>query len=290
MAPHAGRRGVGTVNPAHSIKLSHTVFLRFTTKRKNPVIPRTMKTILRLLTAASLFAASAALARESIALFPSDGDGVKFSRSFEDKARDYSAAELDGIFQLEGGEIHVYRDWKHAAAPFAMLVTADEYENCVIELEYQWGERRFVPRADQKRDAGLLFFVRKPEQVWPPCVECQIQETDSGDIWSIYSMVSVRLDESKSFDPQSEPQTLGQTQDFTGINRRDADAHEVPGWNTIRVELRDGAGKYYLNGKLVNAFEKAFEKDGSSLTRGRIAIQAEGAELTYRNVRVSRLP
>jgi hypothetical protein len=248
-----------------------------------------MKTPL-LLTVASLFVASATLAQESIALFPAGGDGVKFNRSFEDKAKDYAAAELEGIFQIEGDEIHVYSDWKHDAAPFGMLVSADEYGDCVIELEYKWGERRFVPRADQKRDAGLLFFVRKPGQVWPPCVECQIQETDSGDIWSIYSLVSVRLDESKSFDPKSEPQTLGQTQDFTGINRRDADAEELPAWNSIRVEIRDGAGTYFLNGKLVNAFEKAFEKDGSPLTRGSIAIQAEGAELTYRNVRVTRLP
>lgn len=246
-----------------------------------------MKASLCLLTA-SLLAASAAFAQESIDLFPASGDGVKFNRSFEDKARDYSAAELKDIFQIEGDEIHVYRDWKHEAAPFATLVSADDYEDCVIELEYRWGDRRFAPRADQKRDAGLLFFVRKPEQVWPPCVECQIQETDSGDLWSIYSMVSMRLNESKTYDPKSEPQTLGQTQDFTGINRLDAE--ELPGWNSIRVELRDGAGKFFLNGKLVNAFEKAFEKDGSPLTRGRIAIQAEGAELTYRNVRVRRLP
>ena len=248
-----------------------------------------MKTSLCLLTA-SLLATSAAVAQETIDLFTAEGEDVKFHRSFEDKARDYTAAELKDIFQIEGGEIHVYRNWPHAAAPFATLVSADEYENCVIELEYRWGGRRFAPRADQKRDAGLLFFVRKPGQVWPPCVECQIQETDTGDIWSIYSMVSVRLNESKSYDPRSEPQTVGKTQDFTGINRHDAEAGELPGWNTVRVELRDGAGKYYLNGKLVNAFEQAFEKDGSPLTRGHIAIQAEGAELTYRNVRVRRLP
>jgi len=246
-----------------------------------------MKTSLCLLTA-SLLAASAGFAQEPVDLFPAGGDGVKFSRSFEDKARDYSAAELEGIFQIEGNEIHVYRDWKHAAAPFATLVSAEEYGNCVIELEYRWGERKFAPRANQKRDAGLLFFVRKPAQVWPPCVECQIQETDSGDLWSIYSMVSIRLDASKSYSPDGELQTIGKTQDFTGINRLAGE--ELPGWNSIRVELRDGAAKYFLNGKLVNAFEKAFEKDGSPLTRGRIAIQAEGAELTYRNVRVRRLP
>jgi hypothetical protein len=246
-----------------------------------------MKFSLSLLTA-SLLAAAVGFAQESVDLFPASGDGVKFNRSFEDKARDYSAAELNGIFQIEGGDIHVYRDWKHAAAPFATLVSADEYENCVIELEYRWGNRKFAPRANQKRDAGLLFFVRKPGQVWPPCVECQIQETDSGDLWSIYSMVSIRLDAAKTYDPKGELQTIGKTQDFTGINRLAAE--ELSGWNSIRVELRDGAAKYFLNDKLVNAFEQAFEKDGSPLTRGRIAIQAEGAELTYRNVRVRRLP
>jgi hypothetical protein len=120
-----------------------------------------MKAPLRLLIA-PLLAVSAAVAQESIGLFPAGGEGVNFNRSFEDKARDYSAAELDGIFQIEGAEIHVYRGWKHAAAPFATLVSAAEYGDCVIELEYRWGERRFAPRADQKRDAGLLFFVRPP--------------------------------------------------------------------------------------------------------------------------------
>jgi hypothetical protein len=246
-----------------------------------------MKAPLRLLIA-PLLAVSAAVAQESIGLFPAGGEGVNFNRSFEDKARDYSAAELDGIFQIEGAEIHVYRGWKHAAAPFATLVSAAEYGDCVIELEYRWGERRFAPRADQKRDAGLLFFVRKPARVWPPCIECQIQETDSGDLWSIYSMVSMRLNESRTYDPDGVLQTIGKTQDFTGIKRRAGE--EVPGWNRIRVELRDGAAKYFLNGKLVNAFEKAFEKDGTPLTRGRIALQAEGAEVTYRNVRVRPLP
>ena len=237
----------------------------------------------------ALLAAVAAGAQESIALFPAGGDGVKFSRAYEDKARDYAADELEGIFQIEGDEIHVYRSWKQAAVPFATLVSADEYENCVIELEYRWGERRFAPRATQKRDAGLLFFVRKPEQVWPPCIECQIQETDTGDLWCIYSLVSIRLDPAKKNHlPDGELVTIGKTQDFTGINRLDAD--ELPGWNTVRVELRNGGAKYFLNGKLVNAFEQAFEKDGTPLTRGRIAIQAEGAELTYRNVRVRRLP
>jgi hypothetical protein len=249
-----------------------------------------MKTFLFLLTA-SLLVAPAAPAGESVELFPAGGNGVKFHQAYEDKARDYTAAELADIFQIEGSEIHVYRSWKHVAAPFATLVSADEYENCVIELEYRWGDRKFAPRADQKRDAGLLFFVRQPARVWPPGVECQIQETDSGDLWSIYSLVSIRLDEAgKNFAPDQEPRTVGKTQDFTGINRRDSEAAEQPGWNTIRVELRDGAGKFYLNGRLVNAFERAFEKDGTVLTRGRIALQAEGAELTYRNARVRREP
>lgn len=243
---------------------------------------------LRLLSVVSTLVASAAFAGEPVSLFPPAGDGVRFTRAFEHKDQAYSATELASIFQLEGDEIHVYRGWAHEAVPFATLVSADEYENFVIELEYRWGERRFAPRAKLKRDAGLLFFVRKPEQVWPPSVECQIQETDSGDLWSIYSMVSVRLDESKTYDPKSEPQTIGASKDFIGTNRLDAE--ELPGWNSIRVEVQGGAGKFFLNGKLVNAFERAFEKDGTPLTRGRIALQAEGAELTYRNVRVRRLP
>lgn len=237
----------------------------------------------------ALFLACPVAFAEGINPFPPDGEGTKFHIAFEKTETDYSPEELNRIFQVDGDEIHVYRDWDKPSTPFAAIVTADDYENFVIELEYKWGERRFAPRADHKRDAGLLFFVREPERVWPPAVECQIQETDTGDLWSIYSLTSVHTDGAGNFDPNGELTVVGKDGDFNGVNRADANAVEQPGWNRVRVEVRNGAGKFYLNDKLVNEFETAAERDGTPVTSGRIALQAEGAELTYRNVRIQQL-
>ena len=45
---------------------------------------------------------------------------------------------------------------------FGILVTEKEYENYHLSLEFKWGEKKYAPRADKKRDSGLEGNVLDP--------------------------------------------------------------------------------------------------------------------------------
>jgi hypothetical protein len=65
------------------------------------------------------------------------------------------------------------------------LITLKSYSRYVLSLEYKWGERKFAPRNEFVRDAGIIFHMHGPDVIWPSGVECQIQEGDTGDLWTI---------------------------------------------------------------------------------------------------------
>jgi uncharacterized protein len=60
-------------------------------------------------------------------------------------------------------------------------------------------------------------------------------------------------------------------------------------WNTVEVIVRGASSVHIVNGVVVNrSFNQTL--NGQPLTKGRIALQAEGAEITYRNIQIKELP
>ena len=89
-------------------------------------------------------------------------------------------------FQVDDGVIHVYKDQVAGTpVPNGYLATENEYANFHLRMEYKWGTKKFKPRMNAVRDAGLLYHVTRPDSVWPRCVECQIQEGDVGDCFTV---------------------------------------------------------------------------------------------------------
>ena len=171
--------------------------------------------------------------------------------------------------------------------PFAALVTDRTYRRYTLTLEYRWGEKKFAPRTDAPRDAGVLFHVQADTVFWPASLEYQIQEGDTGDIWLVGTRaVSLRRPERDGFDPDGTP-TRRAGKRYVRFTRRPAT--ERPGWNTVRLVVNGRQAQFYLNGELVNGFTEAeWRTDEQApwqpLRAGRIALQAEGAEVFYRNV------
>ena len=186
-------------------------------------------------------------------------------------------------FKVNQNTIEVLYDWVGTKAPFNMISTTKEYSYFNLELEYKWGARKFEPRLDAKRDAGILFHVHGENVVWPSSIECQVQEHDTGDLWVIKGP-SVEVVEANG----SLKRIDTKLKDYQ-TNRRYAD-YEVEGWNHVRVEVRGSeSAKFYVNGHLVNEIRNIQMKDGAPLDKGTIGLQAEGAELTYRNIRVQEI-
>jgi hypothetical protein len=170
----------------------------------------------------------------------------------------------NGNFSLKEGVLHI------VGRDFGYLATEQEYADYHLRAEFRWGERQWAPRETGKRDSGILYHfpASTPDKVWPRSVECQVQEGDCGDIWFVDT-------DGKS--ANRDEQAWGMKHVFRSEN------HEQPKgeWNTIEIFCVGGHIEHYVNGRLVNS------ADQLSVTRGRILLQSEGAEVFYRNVRLT---
>lgn len=212
--------------------------------------------------------------------------------------------EEQHFFQVENGVIHVYPDVPAGSRqPFACLTTDREYADYRLTLEYKWGARKFEPRLKAARDAGLLYHVHGPNMVWPAGVECQIQEGDTGDTWAVRTQIRTTVEAGQPDENQwqfAEPDKGGQWEIIArepGRNLRVIKSHtnEVDGWNQVEVIVRGDEATHIVNGEAVNRVYGMRRWDPATkswqpLKKGRIALQAEGAELFYRNIRIELLP
>lgn len=203
------------------------------------------------------------------------------------------------IFRVVDGMIHVYPDAAEGSVqPFAGLVTDAIHGNYHLRLQFRWGTRKFAPRADAVRDAGVMFHLHGEPVIWPQSVEFQIQEGDCGDLWVIgASRASTPMHFlSNGYDFNGDLRTLGDGM-AAGLRAPRGASWETPGWNTVEVIVRGADAVFLMNGKQVNeARHMRWKKPGAGdwgwqpLTEGPIMLQAEGAELFYRAIEIRPLP
>ena len=203
--------------------------------------------------------------------------------------------DMSSLFSVEDGAIHVYKHQKNRSTqPFAGLFTKEEFSNYKLHLEYKWGSKKFRPRHNFVRDAGVVIHQHRAPTIWPYGIECQIQEGDTGDLWIIGARASSKVNEViRNYDPNGTLETKGNTeQKFHRFPR--GYFWEHPGWNKIELVVKGDDAEFWVNGHLVNeALDmkswNATEEKWQPLTKGRIMIQAEGAELFYRNILLEML-
>ena len=202
------------------------------------------------------------------------------------------------FFKVEDGAIHVYpNEAAGSEQPNAYLLSTSEHQNYRLTLEYKWGQKKFAPRANLVRDAGLLYHVHRiREGDWPASIESQIQEGDVGDLWAVSARAT------STFDPKTRrfallenggvPITVGNDGKFERV--RHGRVNEYPGWNTLEVIVQGDRSMHIVNGvpNMRISDMKAWDAASNSwlkLDKGRIALQAEGAELWYRNIKIRPL-
>ncbi len=171
------------------------------------------------------------------------------------------------VFQFEGKVIHV------SGQDFAYIVTEKKYGDFRLTLEFKWGEKKYPPRENAKRDAGILYHVNfySGDKIWPRSLEYQIQEGDCGDFWMTDSTTIIHHD------------TLTARKNaFNVVKTKDAE-NPTGQWNKATVIVKDGNITHLLNGEVVNT-----GKLGNT-SEGNILLQSEGAEIYYRNVLVQEL-
>lgn len=212
-----------------------------------------------------------------------------------------------GAFSVNAEEkaIHVYAGREpDSKQKTDCLILDTEYSHFILKLEYKWLESRFAPRTDWDRDSGLLFHVHGDlKKVWPLCMEMQIGESPAdkpfargkngrfhtGDLFVLGRQLRADTPvEGKKYDPKATPVTGGSAEAHTGAERPKGE------WNEMEIHIH-GSEKatFIFNGEVVlETFNLVqLQKDGTSipLEKGHIGLQAEWAELMFRNIRIKEL-
>jgi len=180
---------------------------------------------------------------------------------------------------------------------FGILVTEKEFENYHLKMQFKWGEAKYAPRENEKRDSGILYHSIGAEGawggVWMKSMECQVQETDCGDYISVDTvMVEVpafRNEEDRRYYYKAEAEIMTFSVDRSYCNK-EADYEKPNGeWNTMEVYTVNGNSVHVVNGKVnMRTYNSRYLENGveTPLVKGKIQLQSEGAEIFYRNIQL----
>jgi hypothetical protein len=200
----------------------------------------------------------------------------------------------DGLIHITGEE-------------FGGLITRDEFENYQLITEWMWGDRTWKPRERNARDSGILLHCVGKDGAaggnWMQSQECQIIEGGCGDLImvgggqdkpSLTCETRTGKDGQLYFDKGGAPVTRDSGRynwwgrdpawkDVLGF-RGSRDVEKPAGeWNRMEVICDGGTITNIVNGYVVNIGTQ------SSLTKGKILFQSEGAEILFRKIEIRPL-
>ena len=197
----------------------------------------------------------------------------------------------DGVFRVQDGELRVLHiEDTGAEHDFGYVATTQPHTDYRLRLQYRWGKTTFAPRKDLPRDAGILYHLTGPDTIWPSSMEFQIMEGNTGDLWAINGTnLSTTVSSGSDGDPRYDPFGEALTTQFPAESyKRVQRATDVPedasGWNDVELIVSGDEAVQVVDGQVTSRVTGIRAPDGSALRSGRIALQAEGAEVTYRNI------
>lgn len=182
------------------------------------------------------------------------------------------------------------------------ISTKKEYENFHLQLMFKWGSLTWGQKKNKKKDSGLLYFAVGPHGAdygaWMRSQEFQVQEGDCGDYWGVAGGME-DIPAIKRSDSEYVYNAAGQIYTFSGtsnVGRRcikQGDAEKPAGeWNLLDLYCHGDTSVHVINGKLMMVLYRSQQSnDGkiSSLKKGKLQIQSEGAEVFYKQIKIKPL-
>ncbi|MEJ7559487.1 MAG: DUF1080 domain-containing protein [Pedobacter sp.] len=161
-------------------------------------------------------------------------------------------------------------------SPGGHLITDSVFSNYKIEVQYRF--------AGKPGNCGLLVHASTPRALYgmfPKSIEVQIEHTNAGDFWCIEEDITVPDMEIRRGDKSR----WGINGDKLRKVERLVQNVEKPvgDWNKMVVECKNDEVIVWVNNILVN---HGYNCTASS---GQIALQAEGSEVEFRKVSITKL-
>ena len=188
---------------------------------------------------------------------------------------------------------------------YGALSSKNEYENYHLQLQYKWGDKKWEPRLERERDSGLLYHCVGEHgafwNVWMQSQEFQVQEGDCGDYYALAKTLidipAVKGKDGKEFDYKkgAERQPFSSVTKLPPGHCNNGKDNENPHgeWNTLDLICLGDSSLHIVNGQVVmalyNSKYQSADKQIHSLTKGKIQIQSEGAEVFYKNIQIKSI-
>jgi hypothetical protein len=186
---------------------------------------------------------------------------------------------------------------------FGSLYTNREFENYHLQLMFKWGSTNWPPKKGKKKDSGLLYHSVGENGVdagaWMRSQEFQIEEGNCGDYWGVAGGIedipAIKKSDSEYIYRPGAPMYHFSEANHTGrycIKR--SDAEKATGqWNTLDLFCHGDTSVHMVNGVVMMVLYHSSQLENGKelpLTKGKIQIQSEGAEVFYKEIRIAPLP
>lgn len=208
-----------------------------------------------------------------------------------DPSRVFSVAKEDGKNSIRVSGEH-----------FGGISTREEFKNYHLRLDFKWGALKWEPRKDKKRDSGILYHAVGTHGAdggfWMRSQEFQIQEGDCGDYWGVAGggfdvRATKRNEKEYVYDPAGSLLSFSEKSAFGRQCIKGKDAEKPTGqWNTVDIYCFNGTSVHMINGVVVMVLYNSHQEEGDDelpLTKGKIQIQSEGAEVFYSNIQIQQI-
>jgi hypothetical protein len=162
--------------------------------------------------------------------------------------------------------------------PEGHLLTDGRYRDYRLEVEYRF--------SGKPGNCGVLIHASKPRalyKMFPQSIEVQMMSGNAGDFWVIREDIKTKDMEKRR--PREPGEKWGSREGDARriLNLTDGSEKPLGEWNSMVIEARGRTIKVWLNGDFVN------EGFDATVDQGRIALQAEGAEVEFRKVQIGPL-
>lgn len=190
---------------------------------------------------------------------------------------------------------------------YGAAATKQEFSNFHFKAKFKWGEKKWEPRLTELKDSGILYYSVGDFGVdywhsWMEGQELQIIEGGIGDYWTIAN-AQIDIRARKSADPKiyeywADAPPLhfaasGTSKDAVANHcRRGKDAEIPNAWNEVELICYEGNCLHIANGTVVMALENSRHPVRGKLvplTRGKLQIQSEAAEVFYKDVQIKEI-
>ena len=160
--------------------------------------------------------------------------------------------------------------------PGGHLITDEIYQNFRLEVEYRF--------AGEPGNCGVLVFASTPRvlyKMFPKSIEVQLMHQHAGDFWCIGENITVPDMESRRGPKANWGVTEGKERRIKNLT--DGSENPLGEWNTMIIECAGNTIKVWVNKNLVNyGFNATAQK-------GNIALQAEGSEVEFKKIVLTKL-